>query len=36
MTPENVEDVARTGVDVISMGMLTSAPRAVDISMELD
>ena len=36
ITPENVEDVARTGVDVISMRMLTSAPRAVDISMELD
>lgn len=36
ITLENVESVARTGVDVISIGALTSAFRAVDISMELE
>ena len=35
ITLENVESVAKTGVDFISMGVLTSSVRAVDISMEL-
>lgn len=36
ISPENVELVAQTGVDVISMGALTHSVRSVDISMELD
>lgn len=36
VTLDNVEAVAQTGVDCISMGALTSAFRAVDISMEVE
>lgn len=36
VTLDNVEAVAKTGVDCISMGALTSAFRAVDISMEVE
>ena len=36
ITLENVVSIAKTGVDVISLGALTSAFRAVDISMELE
>ena len=36
ITLENVESVASTGVDFISIGALTSAFRAVDIGMELE
>jgi nicotinate-nucleotide pyrophosphorylase (carboxylating) len=36
ITPDNVQQVAQTGVDVISMGMLTTAARAVDISLGLE
>lgn len=32
---KNVEAVAKTGVDFISIGALTHSPKAVDISMEL-
>lgn len=32
---ENVEEIARTGVDMISVGALTHSPRAVDVSLEL-
>jgi nicotinate-nucleotide pyrophosphorylase (carboxylating) len=35
ITLENVLAIAQTGVDFISMGVLTTAVRAVDISMEL-
>jgi nicotinate-nucleotide pyrophosphorylase (carboxylating) len=36
ITLENVASVAKTGIDVISIGALTSAFRAIDISMELE
>jgi len=36
ITLENVASVAKTGIDVISVGALTNAFRAVDISMELE
>ncbi len=36
ITPDNVEQVAQAGVDVISMGMLTTGATAVDISMDLE
>jgi len=36
ITLENVASVAKTGVDIISLGALTSAFRAVDISMKLE
>ena len=36
ITLEDVVSVAKTGVDVISIGALTGAFRAVDISMELE
>ncbi|UCD83692.1 MAG: carboxylating nicotinate-nucleotide diphosphorylase [Deltaproteobacteria bacterium] len=35
VTLENVKEIARTGVDYISVGALTHSARAVDISMEL-
>jgi Nicotinate-nucleotide pyrophosphorylase len=31
--PENVADVARTGVDVISLGWLTHSAPALDLSL---
>ena len=36
INPENIEAVAKTGVDFISLGALTSAFRAVDISMDVE
>jgi nicotinate-nucleotide pyrophosphorylase (carboxylating) len=36
ITLENVASVAKTGIDFISLGALTNAFRAVDISMELE
>ena len=36
ITLENVASVAKTGIDLISIGALTSAFRAIDISMELE
>jgi nicotinate-nucleotide pyrophosphorylase (carboxylating) len=35
ITLENVKEVARTGVDLISVGALTHSARAVDISMDI-
>lgn len=35
ITLENVRQVAETGVDYISIGMLTHSPRALDISLEI-
>ncbi len=35
ITLENVRQVAETGVDYISVGMLTHSPRALDISLEI-
>jgi nicotinate-nucleotide pyrophosphorylase (carboxylating) len=35
ISPENVVSIAKTGVDFISMGVLTTAVKAVDISMDL-
>ncbi len=35
ITLENVRDVAETGVDYISVGMLTHSVRALDISLEI-
>ncbi|MBC7105210.1 MAG: nicotinate-nucleotide diphosphorylase (carboxylating), partial [Firmicutes bacterium] len=32
---ENIQAVARTGVDIISVGALTHSARALDISMEI-
>lgn len=36
VTLENVEDIARTGVDLISVGALTHSAPALDISMEIE
>jgi nicotinate-nucleotide pyrophosphorylase (carboxylating) len=36
ITLKNLQQVAQTGVDVISMGVLTTAARAVDISLDLE
>jgi len=36
ITPENVQSVAKTGVDFISMGVITNSAKAVDINMELE
>jgi nicotinate-nucleotide pyrophosphorylase (carboxylating) len=35
ITLQNVEEVARTGVNLISVGALTHSPRAVDLSLEV-
>ncbi len=35
VTLENVEEIARTGVDCVSVGALTTAARAVNMKMEL-
>jgi nicotinate-nucleotide pyrophosphorylase (carboxylating) len=34
VTLETVGEIARTGVDVISVGALTHAPRSLDSSLE--
>ncbi len=36
VTLENVHEIARTGVDIISIGALTHSVKALDISLELD
>ncbi len=36
ITEENVRDVAKTGVDVISIGALTTHVKSLDISLELE
>ncbi|MBN1669768.1 MAG: carboxylating nicotinate-nucleotide diphosphorylase [Kiritimatiellae bacterium] len=36
ITLQNVEEVARTGVNAISLGCLTHSARAVDLSLELE
>ncbi len=35
ITLKNVKDVAKTGVDYISVGELTHSPRALDVSLEI-
>ncbi|MDB4444539.1 carboxylating nicotinate-nucleotide diphosphorylase [bacterium] len=35
ITLENIEEIAKTGVDIISVGALTHSLRAVDLSMEI-
>jgi len=35
ITPENVEEYAKTGVDIISLGYLTHSAPALDISLEI-
>ncbi|MDX1778739.1 MAG: nicotinate-nucleotide diphosphorylase (carboxylating), partial [Thermodesulfobacteriota bacterium] len=35
VTLETIEDIARTGVDYISVGALTHSVRAVDISLRI-
>lgn len=36
VTAQNLEEVARTGVDIISMGALTHSVRALDLSLEIE
>jgi nicotinate-nucleotide pyrophosphorylase (carboxylating) len=31
----NIEEIAQTGINIISVGALTHSPRAVDISLEV-
>ena len=35
VTPENVTEIARTGVDVISVGWLTHSAPALDLSLDV-
>jgi nicotinate-nucleotide pyrophosphorylase (carboxylating) len=35
ITLQNIEEVAQTGVNIISIGALTHSPRAVDLSLEV-
>ena len=35
ITLDNIHEIARTGVDIISVGALTHSPRAADFSLEL-
>jgi nicotinate-nucleotide pyrophosphorylase (carboxylating) len=34
--PSNIEDYARTGVDVISLGALTRDAKWIDLSLEIE
>ena len=36
ITPENVEEYAATGVDIISMGCLTNSVRSLNVKLELE
>ena len=36
ITPETVAEVAKTGVDIISLGALTHSVKAFDISMKME
>ncbi len=36
ITPENVIDYARTGVDIISSGYITHSARAIDLTMDVE
>ena len=36
ITLSNVAEVARSGVDIISIGALTHSPRALDISLDYE
>jgi nicotinate-nucleotide pyrophosphorylase (carboxylating) len=36
ITAENLEDVARTGVDIISLGVLTHSVKALDLSLDVE
>lgn len=33
---ENIEEIAKTGIDYISIGSLTHSPKAIDISLEIE
>ena len=35
ITPENIREIAETGVDVISMGWLTHSSRALDVALDI-
>jgi nicotinate-nucleotide pyrophosphorylase (carboxylating) len=35
ITPENVADIAATGVDVISLGWLTHSVTALDVALDV-
>jgi nicotinate-nucleotide pyrophosphorylase (carboxylating) len=36
VTPERIPELARAGVDIVSVGALTHSPRAADISFEIE
>jgi nicotinate-nucleotide pyrophosphorylase (carboxylating) len=36
ITAENLEDVARTGVDIISLGVLTHSVKSLDLSLDIE
>jgi nicotinate-nucleotide pyrophosphorylase (carboxylating) len=35
ITPENIQEYAKTGVDIVSLGYLTHSARALDMSLEM-
>ena len=35
ITPENIREYARTGIDVVSLGYLTHSTRVLDMSLEM-
>ena len=35
ITPDNIKEYSKTGVDIVSLGFLTHSVRAFDISLEI-
>ncbi|MGW8288679.1 MAG: nicotinate-nucleotide diphosphorylase, partial [Candidatus Bathyarchaeia archaeon] len=35
ITPENMQDYARTGIDIVSLGYLTHSAKVLDMSLEM-
>ncbi|PVX27385.1 MAG: hypothetical protein CW716_02500, partial [Candidatus Bathyarchaeum sp.] len=35
ITPENIQEYARTGIDVVSLGYLTHSAKVLDLSLEM-
>ncbi|HSQ53269.1 MAG TPA: carboxylating.nicotinate-nucleotide diphosphorylase, partial [Acidobacteriota bacterium] len=35
ITPENIQDYAKTGIDIVSLGYLTHSAKVLDMSLEM-
>ncbi len=36
ITPDNIEEIAATGVDLISLGWLTHSAKSLDVALDLE